>query len=461
LEALRIAFLPLIRHTFDVPFAEQMIAEAREALLKAGFQLEEPEEPISELALAQSTAQKFSETPVDLVLIFQATFSDSTMIVELVQSIDVPIFLWAIPEAWTGERLRLNSLCGINLAGHALTLRKRQYDYAYAMPQEAEVIEKIRDLAKVGRLQRRLKAARLGVVGEHPYGMDTCHLDEPRLKETFGVQIQHIELEDVFSRARSMPDSAIAQIRSQLDTRLDNLSTLDQIPLNGTLSVYNALKEIAEEQKLDGLAVRCWPEFFTEMGCAACGAMSMLTDGFEMETPLPCSCEADINGTLTQLMLQILADAPAFGTDIVGVDTEQDRVALWHCGLAPFTMADPNVQARGGLHSNRKVPLVMDFPLKPGETTFARLSQATGDLRLVLGRGEMLALPKPFSGTSGTLKLDFPTQTFLNMLIFEGLEHHISLVYGDHLKLLQMFAKLVNLPVLSMSEEVMRPKNNQ
>ncbi len=285
--------------------------------------------------------------------------------------------------------------------------------------------------------------------------MDSCHLDEPRLKESFGVQIHHIELEDIFARARSVSETTIDQTRAMLDTRLDNLSTLEQTPLNGTLSVYNALKEIAIEQKLDGLAVRCWPEFFTEMGCAACGAMSMLSDGFDLDTPLPCSCEADINGTLTQLMLQILADAPAFGTDMVGVDQAQNQVALWHCGLAPLAMADPKVQARGGLHSNRKVPLVMDFPLKPGDVTIARISQATGDLRLVLGKGEMLAAPKPFSGTSGRLKLDIPAQNFLDILMLEGLEHHVSLVYGNYLSALEAFAKLIELPVLNMSEEVM------
>jgi L-fucose isomerase-like protein len=224
--------------------------------------------------------------------------------------------------------------------------------------------------------------------------------------------------------------------------------------LNGTLSVYNALKEIAVEQKLDGLAVRCWPEFFTEMGCAACGAMSMLSDGLGQATPIPCSCEADINGTLTQLMLQTLADSPAFGTDIVGVDQAQDKIAIWHCGLAPLTMADPKVQARGGLHSNRGVPLVMDFPLKPGEVTFARISQATGNPRLVLGKGEMLAIPKPFSGTSGTLKANIPATKFLDLLMFEGLEHHISLVYGNHVNSLKAFARLAEIPILNMSEEV-------
>jgi L-fucose isomerase-like protein len=454
LEPLRIAFLPFIRNTFDVPFAEQMISEAREALVKAGFHLLGPEQPIHDLSEAKATISNLSRIEMDLVLVFQATFSDSTMVVEFAQEIDAPLFLWAVPEPWTGERLRLNSLCGINLAGHALTLRKFHYDYAYAMPKEAEVMEKIRNLATASFLRRRLKTSRLGVVGDHPVGMDTCNLEEARLREVFGIQIQKVELDDVFKRARSISGSTIGQTRTLLDTRLDNLSSLDQVPLNGTLSVYSALKEIAVEYTLDGLAVRCWPEFFTEMGCAACGAMSMLSDGMGLSSPLPCSCEADINGTLTQLILQILADAPAFGTDIVGVDQAKDMIALWHCGLAPLTMADPKFQAHGGLHSNRGVPLVMDFPLKPGEVTFARVSQATGDLRLVLGKGEMLAVPKPFSGTSGTLKVDFSAQTFLDTLMFEGLEHHISLVYGNFLSSLKEFANLAQIPVLSIPKEV-------
>jgi hypothetical protein len=45
------------------------------------------------------------------------------------------------------------------------------------------------------------------------------------------------------------------------------------------------------------------------------------------------------------------------------------------------------------------------------------------------------------------------------MLMFEGLEHHVSLVYGSYLNALEAFAKLVELPVLNMSEEVMYPQN--
>ena len=447
---LRIAFIPIVRVQFDISLAEEMISKAREHLRSAGFELVGPEQAISDLPAAQAAAQMLSSAPVDLALIFQATFADSSMVVALSEAVDAPIFLWAVPEAWTGERLRLNSLCGINLAGHALTLRKLKYDYAYGTPEDAEIIGKIRSLALAGSLYKRLKTTRLGVVGEHPVGMDTCHLDEAGLKALFGIEIRHITLEDVFASARAISDSTISQTRALLDTRLDNLAALEQAPLNGTLSVYNALKQIASEQGLDGLAVRCWPEFFTEMGCAACGAMSMLSDGFGQSTPLPCSCEADINGTVTQMMLQILADAPAFGTDIVGVDQAKDLVALWHCGLAPLSMADPNMPVQGSIHSNRRVPLVMDFALRPGEITFARISQATGDLRLVVGKGQILPVPKPFSGTSGTLKLDIPARRFLDSLMHEGLEHHISIAYGNHLDSLVAFAKLAQIPVLNL-----------
>jgi len=450
---LRIAFFPLIRSTFDVALANNMVRLAREALSATGMELFGPAEPISDLSAAQATAAELLSTSVDLILIFQATFADSTMVTALTENVDAPIFLWAVPEPWTGERLRLNSLCGINLAGHALTLRKRQYQYAYGLPQDPAVLQKIYSFAVAGSLRRRLKSARLGVIGEHPVGMDSCNLDETGLHQTFGIQIKKIELAEVFSHARKIPPVLIDQTRLRLDGYLDNLATLEPSPLNGTLSVFNALKEIAYQHNLDGLAVRCWPEFFTEMGCAACGAMSMLSDGFGQATPVPCSCEADINGTLTQLLLQWLSGNPAFGTDIVGVDQEKDQVALWHCGLAPLSMADPSVQPHGGFHSNRGVPLVMDFPLKPGTVTFARISQATGSLRLVLGKGEMLAEPKPFSGTAGTLKLACSAQAFLNLLMREGLEHHISITYGNYLVELLAFANMVGLPVLMLGDE--------
>lgn len=185
----------------------------------------------------------------------------------------------------------------------------------------------------------------------------------------------------------------------------------------------------------------------------------MLSDGFRGQTPIPCGCEADINGTITQLILQKLSGQPAFGTDMVGIDEKEGLIALWHCGLAPLSMADTRFPTQGTIHSNRKLPLLMDFTLKPGDVTYARLSRSRGILRLVIGSGAMVEGPKPFSGTSGLFKPLLPTRSFLDLLMKEGLEHHISLTYGNYSAELKAIAGVFDLPILWMdSKEVALPK---
>ncbi|RMD48153.1 MAG: hypothetical protein D6835_06625, partial [Candidatus Thermofonsia bacterium] len=200
------------------------------------------------------------------------------------------------------------------------------------------------------------------------------------------------------------------------------------------------------EQHIDGYAIRCWPEIFEQKGCSACGAMSLLND-----TALPSSCEADVNGTVTQLILQAVSGGPTFDVDIVSVDKKKDQVVIWHCGKAPLSMADPNVQPEGGLHSNRKVPLVMEFPLKPGRITAARVSQANGRISLVVGSGEIVAAPKSFSGTSGVVRFDQPASKVLDTILGSGLEHHLAITYGDHVPALTSLADLLDIPVLTLS----------
>jgi L-fucose isomerase-like protein len=444
-----IAFIPIARTTFDIELAKQKADLACESLRQAGHHVIGLPELITDQSSLINAISEFDHQPPDLIVLFQATFADSSMVMTLAQKISAPILFWAVPEERTGARLRLNSFCGINLAAHALKRQSIYYDYVYAQPTDQSALTKIAILARAGHVKRFLRNAKVGVIGEHPPGMDTCHLDAELLRSIFGVQIIQFDLSDIFARARSVNLNTIQSIRTRLDRRLDKLATLNQEPLNGTFSAYEALKQIAIENKLVGLAVRCWPEFFTELGCAACGAMSMLTD-----EKIPCSCEADINGTITQIILQWLSDSQSFGSDLVQIDFEDDSAVLWHCGLAPLAMADPDFQPHGSIHSNRRVPLVMDFPLMPGQVTLCRITQSPGStgspLRLVAGIGEMISAKPSFSGTSGVLKFFQPAKVVLDIILNEGLEHHISLTYGNYYSELIALAKMLNLPVLTI-----------
>ncbi len=443
-ETLRVGFVACARPTFDVAWADEVTRAARAALEGAGFALIGDARLAADLDALDAALQALSNEPLDALIAFQATFTDSSFAARLAERCAAPLLLWAAPEARTGGRLRLNSLCGINLAAHALRLRGVNYHWLYASPDDAQAIAQITAVAKAGRARRRLRATRLGVVGEHPPGFESCRLDTERLRRRLGVEVARFELAEVFARARAV-NGQVGALREQLGAHIAGLDALLREPVDGTLAVYVALRQLAEEASCDALAVRCWPEFFTELGCAACGALALLNTDC-----LPCGCEADANGALTQLILQWIGGAPAFGADLVECNIQENSAVVWHCGQAPLTMADPRGGIRGGLHSNRRLPLVMEFALKPGRVTIARLSQSGGDLRLVVGGGEMLAAPPSFSGTSGVLRFDRPAGDVLATIMAEGLEHHIALAYGDHTAALHALARMLDMPTLSL-----------
>jgi L-fucose isomerase-like protein len=293
-----VALVPIARTTFDTGLAEAITARIRTRLSQAGLKLVGPAGLICSLAEAQQAASTLSKSPPDLLVILQATFADSIMVLALAEQIEAPLLLWAVPEAHSGGRLRLNSLCGINLAGPGLTRAGFRYDYLYAGPDETTAISQLQTMTQAGRVRRRLGRSRIGRVGEHPAGFDTCRYDKVALKHTFGVEVVELELAGLFDQVRQVEADDVAVVAEQLQPNLTNLAELDQGAVRGTLSTYVTLRRLAARQKLNGFAMRCWPEFFTELGCAACGTLSMLSN-----EATPCSCEADVNGSLSQLIL--------------------------------------------------------------------------------------------------------------------------------------------------------------
>ena len=444
--AMSLALVALARPTFDIDWAAQLTAEVRAQLEAAGFQLVGPRELLTTPSEATRVARELAGESFDLLVVLQATFSDASMVSALAEALDAPLLLWGLPEGHgEGGRLRLNSLCGINLAAYTLTRAGHRYNYLYAVPGDPDAVDRIRTLASAGRARRLLRQARIGLLGAHPDGFDPCDFDGDELRALVGVEVISLNLDAFFSRARAIGSQAVDAVLQRLGAKLGGLEGLDQEALRGTAAVYAALRQVAQEEGLSAVAARCWPEFFTDLGCAACGAMSLLTDD-----QVPCGCEADVAGTVTQLMLQWLSGESAFSTDLVTVDQRDNTAVVWHCGSAPLSMADPAVEPRGQVHPNRQIPLVMEFPLKPGRVTVARLSQSGGTYRLVIGSGEMLRAPVSFQGTSGVLRFDSPVDDVLDSIMGQGLEHHFCLAYGDHAEALTALAAMLDLPVIRL-----------
>ena len=463
-----VAILPLARPTFDVAYAEEKLGEMLAALDRTGRRIVGPRTLLFDAAATRAAVASIADEAPAQVLILQVTFTDAAMAAEVAQAFSGPLSIWSVPEPRIGGRLRLNALCGLNLAAHTLGLAGRAFGALHADPAAPGIGAELDALlsgrrdavprppadaapasaksAAAGRAAvDKVSGARIGRIGRHPDGFSTCAYDPKRLSELAGVAVEEISLDSLFARAAVVGEGTAVAERAAAERLADGLDRVDQIQLDRSLRLHAALSAMRAEGGFDAFAIRCWPETFTEYGGAVCGPVSMMG-----EARVPCACEADVYGALTTLLLQAVADAPAFLVDLVDLDAADDTGVVWHCGQAPASMADPGTRPRATIHTNRRMPLLFEFPLKPGRVTFFRVSQARGKTAAVIGGGEMLSRPMAFTGTSGVVRFDSAAGAVFTTIVDAALEHHMALAYGDHRAALEGAAAALGIPVIRL-----------
>ncbi len=456
---MRVGLLPLARPTFDTGLARSKLRGMLETLDHCELETLGSRGLLLDDGAVAGEVERIEPLSPDAWIVLQTTFTDASAAAAVAERAAAPILIWAVREPRSGGRLRLNSLCGLNLASHALGLRRRTFRWIYSDPEDTAP-DKIRAMLHSGaeapetfsaaavdddagrEVAESLFGASIGQIGSHPPGFDTCRCDPDALRRIFGIGIQKICLDELFAAAR-MPDGTGRPEAEPPD--LAGLEKLDQHALRLSCRLTPALKSLADARGLDALAVRCWPECFTVYGGAVCGPVSMLAD--EM---LPCACESDVYGAVSQLIMQRVADAPVFLADLVDADFEDDTAVLWHCGQAPLSMRDPESEPLAAVHSNRGLPLLCQFPLKPGKVTIARISKARGEHMMVMASAEMLRRPLAFSGTAGVLRFERHVRETLSDIIDAGLEHHFTVAYGDFRRQLHGVAAALGLPVMEL-----------
>ena len=458
---MRIGLLALARPTFDLGLAEEKLAGMLARLDAIGHEILGSRDLLTDAAANRAALEALRAGAPDLVLVAQVTFTDAGFVAEVAGAVEAPLAIWAPREPRAGGRLRLNAFCGLNLASHALGLRRRAFGWLYADPDapgiEADLAALLAGARAVAPIEGAsaateplpepiLDGLRIARIGAAPDGFDTCRYDAAEVARRFGAEVEELELAELFETARAADPAPVAALRAAIAAGLAGVDALDQAELDRSLRLKLALDQIRARRDLDAFAIRCWPEAFTEYGGAVCGPVAM-----QGEARVPCACEADVWGALSQLALQRIADAPVFLVDLVDLDPEDDSAVVWHCGQAPRSMA--GTAARATIHTNRRMPLLYEFPLRPGRVTFLRLSQARGAPKLVLATGEMLERPMAFTGTSGTLRFDAPARAVLSRVIDSGLEHHMALAYGDHATALARLAASFDLPVINLVEQ--------
>lgn len=438
------------RPTFAVDAAVEELRRARVALVELGAELVGPVDPVM-TPDGLATAHEAVDLDADLLFHVCATFSDASPARELYRDARRPIVLWAFREPGeVGDRLWWNSLCGANLMGHALVRDGHDVRLVYGNPDEPAVRE-VLERALAGELPPRatlpassgerapsstaraaldrLRGRRIGAVGDGPTGFTPSEYDTEQLRSLFGLEVAPRSLDGLLTTIRDVPVHLREREREAATEWQPSIAVLDAAEVDRFAATTVALRDWRDEEHLDALAIRCWPEFPTELGVMPCSALSRLADEH-----VPTQCERDVHGAATMLLLAELGAEPTYLVDTVDVVPEDNVVRFWHCGAAATQLANDPEDATQWVHANRKIGVAGNFALRSGRVVACRLTEdpsRPGALRLLIAAGTALEAPNRFQGNTADVRLDTDAIEFVTSLVTGGFPHHTVLAWRD------------------------------
>ncbi|KGX92343.1 hypothetical protein N781_16430 [Pontibacillus halophilus JSM 076056 = DSM 19796] len=421
-----ILYVPIGRKTFDLEAGEVQRQKSSEVLNSLDVNVIEPDGILTSPDDLKHFLKAVQKDEIITTIYQSVTFADGEFVETLIREIEAPVIVWSIREPSINGRLRLNSLTGGNSTSHVLKCAKHPYTFLFGNPEEAQVKKKIEVQLKVRGVMEELKQLRIGVIGEHPPGFFFSGTDVELLKEQLGVEVKDVDLEHAFTQSKKLTEEEYEHAITRAEQQVIGLNRTDET-VHRFAQFTTFMESVIENEQLTALAIRCWPEFFNELGAAACSTLSQFT-----EDGIVSSCEADIHGSVSMFILQQMSGglAPYLG-DMVHVNEASNSVVFWHCGAGAYSLAHPEQGAKPGVHPNRKLGFTMEFGLKPGQVTMFRVGYTPDGYRLLVMRGNALDTPKRFNGTSVEVQLETDINETLYGLMEDGFEPHYALVYAD------------------------------
>lgn len=219
----------LARPTFDVGAAQRLFDSARATLRDAGASLSGPDKLIM---TPEETAEAAAALNQDekLFILLSASFSDASPAVSLLSHVKGDVLLWSVREFGdVGDRLLLNSMCGSNLAAHALRVNGKKISHIHGNPDEPHIVESLRKAlagelpqadaptAKSGELAQSekvesalatLRGNKIGAIGDAPAGFTPCTYDPEVLRRSFGIEVVSRTIPEIFADIAGIPSEA-------------------------------------------------------------------------------------------------------------------------------------------------------------------------------------------------------------------------------------------------------------
>jgi L-fucose isomerase-like protein len=412
---------------FDVATANRHLAATRK-LLASQYRLIGPAEMVTDAAALDAIIDDFRTAHIGALLLQIGTFPDGEAPARLADRLDVPVVIHALPEPRLDREVALNSLCGANMTTFTLTALEKPHLFCFGDPQDPAAQAELLAKVKAATALSALRGSRIGLIGFRAPGFYPCAFDELLLRRSLGLAIDHVALSELAhalrrGERRQAPRSHFPLIEADAPQGSD--PSAQRLPVEAVARMeryFAALTNVVQDSGHGVIAIKDWPEFFeAEVEGGFWPALGWLQEDGIVLAP-----EGDVNAAVTMALQRNLTGGIPTMVDIGAWDDADSSLLLWHYAGAESLARDP-----GEIRYDR-FGREVEYTLKPGPATLARIGLHQGRLRLLTIAVEMQDRRVTLRRAAGWgSSIRTPAGEVIQRLLDEGWEHHPCLVYGD------------------------------
>lgn len=371
------------------------------------------------------------------VILSLPNFGDETGAVTALQEAGTPIWIQAYPDEYDrmSPSLRRDAFCGKISIMDVF----RQYGVKFTAlkphtvrPGSEEFKRNVDTFDRICRVVGGVRGMAVGAIGARTTPFKTVRIDEIALQK-HGVTVETFDLADIFQRMKS--------IRGEESDYLDKAGVLkayarwEGVPekaFDNIVRLGVTLDRLAQEARLDAMAIRCWEELQIQMGISPCVAMGLLN-----ENGLAAACEVDLGNAVAMKALHLASYEPAGLLDWNNnYGEEEDKCILFHCGPLPASLMQDKGQVTDHAILMNSVGAGRSYGcnvgrIRPMDFTFGSLMTDAGAVKMYLGEGKFTydPIPENYFGVAGVAKIR-NLQDVLMHIGLNGHRHHVSITEG-------------------------------
>jgi L-fucose isomerase-like protein len=366
---------------------------------------------------------------------------------------DMPIIHFATksgPIAPDGSR-STDTWCGQFMTASAI--KRRGFTFVHintCNPEDQYFKDKMESFSRAVNAVSRFKGAKFGQIGTRPQLFESQFWSEENMQKQFSQMVVPMDLATAFSRmdAISPSDPEVLKIAREIKDGAEVGDVYTEESIINQARYELSLLNIAKELDVTAIAANCWTQIQERYGISACSTYGRLN-----EKGLITACEVDLLGAVSMwtMFCAALGEAKPDFIDWTDLHPTEENVWLaWHCGNAASSLCAEGCKKK--LVRNERMiqwcPTchgALEFMLKPGPVTCARLVEYEGKYTMFVGTGEIVDMPPFVRGAYGWVKVN-DVFDWENKMIENGIIHHGTIIHDPKVaEALEMFCKYLGI----------------